>query len=154
MCIMWYALFLEKQLDLIGFLVASVGTGGSCSVESSKGSCLKVSYIHILERSQISVNRFTAKYVWSHISKSDICVLLCSWKNCWILLVSWWQVWLRGLKGVLLSLALWKAPSEDFWNLNNRTPPWSKIVFFFYRRLLSTPYTQKLKSLSLFKPID
>ena len=38
-----------------------MGTGGSCSVESSKGSCLKVSDIHILERSQISVNRFTAK---------------------------------------------------------------------------------------------
>ena len=118
---MWYTLFLEKQLDLIGFLVASVGTGGSCSVESSKGSCLKVSDIHILEWSQISANKFTAKDVWSDISKSDICVLLFSWKNCWILLVSRWQVWLRGLKGVLLSFALWRAPTEDFWNPNNRT---------------------------------
>ena len=90
-----------------------VDIGGSCSVESSKRSCLKVSDIHILERSQISVNKFTAKDVWSHS-----CVLLCSRKNCWILLVSWWQVWLRGLKGVLLSLALWR---EDFWNPNNRT---------------------------------
>ena len=104
MCIVRCTLFLEKQLDLIGFSVARLSTGGSCSVKSSKGSCLKISDIHILERSQISVNEFTAKDVWSHILKSDICVLLCSWKNCWILLVSQWLVWLRGLKGVLLPL--------------------------------------------------
>ena len=54
-CVMYFVLG-KKLLDLIGFSVASVGTGGSCSVESSKGSCLKVSDIHILERSQISVN--------------------------------------------------------------------------------------------------
>ena len=111
MCIVWYTLFLEKTAGSCWFL--GVDIRGSCSVESSKRSCLKVSDMHILERSQISVNKFTAKDVWSHS-----CVLLCSRKNCWILLVSWWQVWLRGLKGVLLSLALWR---EDFWNPNNRT---------------------------------
>ena len=104
-CVMYFVLG-KKLLDLIGFSVASVGTGGPCSVESSKGSCLKVSDIHILERCHISVKQLTAKDVCSHNSKSDISVLLCSWKNYWILLVSRWQVWLRGLKGVLLSLAL------------------------------------------------
>ena len=41
-CVMYFVLG-KKLLDLIGFSVASVGTGGPCSVESSKGSCLKVS---------------------------------------------------------------------------------------------------------------
>ena len=34
------------------------------------------------------------------------CDILCSWKNSWILLVSWQQVWVRG------DLVLWKAPRE------------------------------------------
>ena len=79
-----------------------VDIGGPCSVESSKRSCLKVSDIHILEKSQISVN---LQQKMSGVIFQSL-IFVCVWKNCWISLVSRWQVWLRGLKGVLLSLAL------------------------------------------------
>ena len=54
-----------------------MGTRGSCSVESSKGSCLKISDIHILDRSQISVNKFTAKRcLESYFKVGYLCVTL------------------------------------------------------------------------------